>query len=1182
MVRTSLTGALLLFVLSVPEEALAAPQGVIIEGEDFDGVEQFPIWQTVKGRWYAKEHLAAYARGGAYAVANEYSLGAVMTKTLEQDLPPGTYQVWLRVVIWMDSDDSVEVELNGSKQTYSWTIKTKPRGYRWLPGTITTTEAGRQLRVRALKAGQQNFGESPRPPCKFFVLDSIYIGPADEECRVVSDRKDDRFVFEDESTDDRPAPASPGSGVEETPAPPRNLIENGSFEVGVGPQWAALSKLDVLGGGYLDRTEARHGRFSLCSRNPETGIVLNPIVSRAYRIHVPDTYTLSAWVKAPEARKATIAVVDMKRKTVLSARHELEGAWQRCAATGPLERGDYYVQATGGHFWLDGVQLERGDKATEYRPHSEVEVGLVSDVPGRIYFPGEDDRPQLLAFAGGSYEKGQATVQCRVFDLWGRVALERSFDLVCQPDQGVEMPADILPPKLGTFRAEVEVAGVPGSRAEFVFSVTPKPRTMGLEHESWLGIMPESKEYVMAALQRAGFKWMQNIRDTQVSRWCYAEPVQGEIKWHDELVARARKYGMEPVILLHINYNRLPSWVKPSPDNKNVPADVSRWKSFVRRMVEHYKGQVKYWQFSDDIHHFFSADEHAMLLKATYEAAKAADPDCVVIGWRFFNREVPGWEAALEKTEPYSDIIYAGDKEVREKYGKQLHSYLFGSSASMYNFPTMDDPEKLSRLDKARRRTSLGRTSSFCQYAAKVGKVDALFYYMAYLGTMPFTTNLSKQAFDHGGAINLGAVTARILDHLLYKMECLGSVSPARAISAYHFRRDNDSCVVLWSTEGQNVEVQLGGDLDGLSLLDATGNAVELSRTEKGPSLALYDTPVFLVAKNVAAEEVVALLASAEVRFPIAVQHTFSAREGRMFFEVSVTNNMKEPVDLELGLSNVRYSPLKWGAEEGKAVPALAPGRTAVVAFPLKYGLDRHAEFKRLSVEIKAGGISFVRHVMVWLASAGQRKSDLKLDGSLADWAGTLPIRLTTTHVSGATRRMRQVRSGAITGAEELTQGRKPIIRGTGDISSLTYTQWDAQNLYFACAVKDDSVEKGDRLELFFDVDVAGDRPDERLSDDDFVFGFSVGSTKPVGQLKGAGKTVELPVAYHRTDDGYNIELSLPWRALGVQPAPGVTLGFDAAFTDTDKGTVHAQLVWSGAGYAWGDPTGFGVLVLGE
>ena len=52
---------------------------------------------------------------------------------------------------------------------------------------------------------------------------------------------------------------------------------------------------------------------------------------------------------------------------------------------------------------------------------------------------------------------------------------------------------------------------------------------------------------------------------------------------------------------------------------------------------------------------------------------------------------------------------------------------------------------------------------------------------------------MSKQAFEHCGAINLGTIMARMLDHFLYKVECLGNISPSRAVSAYHFRGGNDS-----------------------------------------------------------------------------------------------------------------------------------------------------------------------------------------------------------------------------------------------------------------------------------------------------------------------------------------------------------------------------------------------------
>ncbi|MDP6506115.1 MAG: sugar-binding protein, partial [Planctomycetota bacterium] len=485
-------------------------------------------------------------------------------------------------------------------------------------------------------------------------------------------------------------------------------------------------------------------------------------------------------------------------------------------------------------------------------------------------------------------------------------------------------------------------------------------------------------------------------------------------------------------------------------------------------------------------------------------------------------------------------------------------------------------------LRKSRRDTTLRRTSAFCRHANSVGRVDALFYYMAYLGTPPHTTYMTKQAFEHCGAINLGTIMARMLDHFLYRVECLGNISPTRAVSAYHFRGGTDSCVVTWSTEGRDMSVLFQDLPSGISFYDAMGNPMEPSREGNSLSLQLYDTPVFVVGKKVTAERVTALFNSAEVRFPVAVYHTISARKGQMFFDVSVTNNMKQPVDIEVGVTRARYSPLKWAAAESRPLPAQPPGRTAVVSFPLKYGLTRHAEFKRLPMNVNVGENSFSTNVMMWLASSLRTTSPVRLDGALGDWASTLPVRIETTHVSSATRRMSQVRSGAITGAEELTQGRKPIIKGKSDISSLIYTKWDKKYLYFACAVRDDSVEKGDSIALFFDTNVPADRPDEKLSDDDYVFSFSVGQDQSTGKLKCGETTLEIPAAFGRTEDGYLIELSLPWKALGIPPAPGTTLGFDAAVTDTDKGTVHAQLGWSGAGYGWGDPTGFGTLVLGE
>ena len=739
-----------------------------------------------------------------------------------------------------------------------------------------------------------------------------------------------------------------------------------------------------------------------------------------------------------------------------------------------------------------------------------------------------------------------------------------------------ELNAEILPDRLGSFRAELSVDGFPNSETEFVFSVLPKPRTMGIDRHSWLAAMPESKEYVLASLQRAGFKWMQNIRDTQVARWMYAEPEQGKIVWHDELVRRSRRHGIEPVILLHVNYNRLPKWVKPTAANKNVPQDVSLWKSFVSRMVEHYKGQVKYWQLSDDIHHYFTADEYAMLLKATWEAAKKSDPDCVVIGWRFFNREVPGWEEAFKRTEPYSDIIYAGDKQLRQKYGKQLHSYRFISAPTMYNFPALGAGARLASLAKGRSAACTGLVRAFCDHADSVGYVDALFYYMAYLGTPSYVTNRSKQTFEHCGAIHLGAVTLRMLDHFLYRMECIGNISPSKDVAAYHFRRGNDSCVVAWSTEGQKVALNFSERLTGLKVFNAMGNPIKPDRRGGRTTLSLYDTPIFISWKAVSPERMATLFKNVDSKLELAVHPVLSAKGGRLRLDTLVTNNTRRTTKVELKVAGPRYFPLKWNAPT-EVWLSLKKGQDQTASFPLKYGLSRSAEFKNMQLDVGAGdGLSYSKRWVLWLMNSRPRTVPVNLDGKLDEWNSVRSSRITTTHVSGATRRMRQVRTGAITSAEELTQGLKPIIRGPEDISVKARSQWDDQKIYFACEVRDDAVEEGD-------TDVAGDRADESLSNDDLVFTCAVSHEgNIVGKLKRSEVSSDIPVACRQNDQGYVIEFAVPWKSLNIKPAAGTTIGFDIAVTDTDKGSLHAQVVWAGASYNWGNPMGFGTLVLGE
>lgn len=66
-----------------------------------------------------------------------------------------------------------------------------------------------------------------------------------------------------------------------------------------------------------------------------------------------------------------------------------------------------------------------------------------------------------------------------------------------------------------------------------------------------------------------------------------------------------------------------------------------------------------------------------------------------------------------------------------------------------------------------------------------------------------------------------------------------------------------------------------------------------------------------------------------------------------------------------------------------------------------------------------------------------------------------------------------------------------------------------------------------------------------------------------------------------RTDQGYTVELSIPWSDLAVTPATRDTVGLDIGVNvDDDGGERDGQLMWAGTKFTFRNPSVFGDLVL--
>lgn len=170
---------------------------------------------------------------------------------------------------------------------------------------------------------------------------------------------------------------------------------------------------------------------------------------------------------------------------------------------------------------------------------------------------------------------------------------------------------------------------------------------------------------------------------------------------------------------------------------------------------------------------------------------------------------------------------------------------------------------------------------------------------------------------------------------------------------------------------------------------------------------------------------------------------------------------------------------------------------------------------------------------------------------------------------------------------------------GDDDLSSTFMVAWDDYYLYIAARVIDDeyvqnasgkNLFKGDSIELLLDINVAKDYYDRNLSLDDFQFGISPGPDEPGDDVesyvwyprsrRGVYKTIK--VAALPTDDGYRIEVKIPWEIMDIEPDIGKHYGFAFSVSDNDDDDENVQqsLVSNVSTRRLTDPTTWGDLTL--
>lgn len=172
---------------------------------------------------------------------------------------------------------------------------------------------------------------------------------------------------------------------------------------------------------------------------------------------------------------------------------------------------------------------------------------------------------------------------------------------------------------------------------------------------------------------------------------------------------------------------------------------------------------------------------------------------------------------------------------------------------------------------------------------------------------------------------------------------------------------------------------------------------------------------------------------------------------------------------------------------------------------------------------------------------------------------------------------------------------------GSMDVDSAWQLAWDDDNLYLAVRVNDDthvqtqetkSAYLGDSIEMQFDAAIAADFGRE-VSEDDFQYVASAGDFGRIapgifrfqGDANGVmsdapGTRARIAAVQH--DNGYTLEIAIPWADIGVNATTGMTIGAALSVNDNDDpGTAKQELMLSHVRTRrWIDPTSWGTLTL--
>ncbi len=958
---------------------------------------------------------------------------------------------------------------------------------------------------------------------------------------------------------------------------------------------------------------------------------MNAVMFKRVRLDPAKTYTLSAWLKSDSGIKATMECAEGVWTGVGGKTIEVTDQWQRYSYTFKPTKYKLLNDAMtwigihpsmkSGRLWIDAVQLEEGDHATDYTAQP-FEFGAQIKQKYKLYTVEQYQNADMSwSFRNNTDRAWTSEIHYQIKDYWDNVVFEktRTQSIASHANLNVQIPLPPLP--IGYYRIKLVDKTENSCRDEAIFGIYQPIKLQGKMPTNWpLGCDAAEGDPIVRDL---GFGW---TRDWQFRfKQILPEPDKTDFTLTDIIVDRCEKAGINLMPILGTTFGRhpwekdgsdsIPDWavddIRPSSVSKRFDEvyfpRIDAWKQYIRTVVGRYKGRIKAWEILNEPNCWISAEEYAPYLKAAYEAAKEVDPDCIIVGGcatSDWNGEPAPWTQKViellkgqymdvlsihmyshQSPEDYLDqganVFLEELKKMLAKYDQDIPIWHTEKSHNTTNVGYSEDKHGMTplylsepgfRVNDFRDKAEFLIRETLIDYA--VGKGPFFWF-----GNMPNDLFISShrkafglQHIEYDNSPTPELIAANGLARLL---EGRNQPVGLRQLSAHVYAATYDGpkgvLVALWDAKGKS-RIQINDRSLAFETYQFFGVPKPLTANHQ---IEFGTDPSYLVFENASVDQVSEWLLNLQTSGKqFSVSGGLEMENDQLVLAAYVHNLTSNTLKPTLKITDY---PKDWKFSKHSLTLA-SPGLTNTrFVFPvITHGKTSQPAIFKTACNGQSTTLSFPAippsvNLKAILNANGQshvtavRNSQIKIDGDFGEWQG------------GA--------YNVISMPENISSGRDHW-QDPADTSAMTRFAWDDQYLYVATHVYDDVLERNceiskgyasDCFEFFLGTSAKNHRQ---------FFMAPATNTQQYNQAQAWCKELKsdagIKIQSSKNQDGYDLEIAIPWANIlsDFTPKSGeqLIMSYQICDVDTPGRPTETRMNW-GSGN-WQKPELWGNLIL--